>query len=327
MIRQARLTVFVLVSLGVLTATAASAEFTFDIDPNQSFLAINAFVKAVDAPTVGQDDGADIASYSGTITIDLDSLEDPSEIRFLNAEAIAETTGDWLPQAEGGMEGDPGNPSPANFGIVLDAGPAGVLFGAFRDTVFTIESDDRPIIDGGFDSGQIFITSQGFLDSNIVSPVLGNSFGRDDTTGDNAENISSESGTYALNNGVATISIPIDLDFLSGSDDGVDFLFDGMMVATFGTPQFLPGDANNDGRVDAVDLNIIGLNWQQSNKVRSEGDLTGDGIVDAADLNLLGLNWQNGVAKTVVVAEPNALPLAAFAGLAALSWRKRYADR
>lgn len=55
---------------------------------------------------------------------------------------------------------------------------------------------------------------------------------------------------------------------------------------------YIPGDANLDGGVDTVDLNELGLNWQQAIDRYSAGDFNGSGRVDAADLNALGLNWQ-----------------------------------
>ena len=55
------------------------------------------------------------------------------------------------------------------------------------------------------------------------------------------------------------------------------------------------GDANLDGRVDAEDLNILALNWQQAVVGFTDADFDGNGFVDAADLNLLALNWQFGV--------------------------------
>ena len=65
------------------------------------------------------------------------------------------------------------------------------------------------------------------------------------------------------------------------------------------------GDANLDGRVDAADLNQVGINWQSSDADWAKGDFTGDRNVNAADLNVLGLNWQNGVAAaTAAVPEP-----------------------
>jgi hypothetical protein len=64
--------------------------------------------------------------------------------------------------------------------------------------------------------------------------------------------------------------------------------------------QALPGDANLDGRVDATDLNRVGLNWRGTGKTWTQGDFTGDGNVDAADLNVLALNWRRGVAAPAV---------------------------
>ena len=51
----------------------------------------------------------------------------------------------------------------------------------------------------------------------------------------------------------------------------------------------LPGDANLDGVVDASDLNVLGIHWQQAGRVWSDGDFSGDGVVDATDLNALGV--------------------------------------
>ena len=45
--------------------------------------------------------------------------------------------------------------------------------------------------------------------------------------------------------------------------------------------QYLEGDANLDGSVDAPDLNAVGRNWVSDTSAWSEGDFTGDGTVDA----------------------------------------------
>ena len=52
------------------------------------------------------------------------------------------------------------------------------------------------------------------------------------------------------------------------------------------------GDANLDGSVNALDMNVIGQNWLDSVDSWNGGDLNGDGVVDTADLNLLGKYWQ-----------------------------------
>jgi hypothetical protein len=58
---------------------------------------------------------------------------------------------------------------------------------------------------------------------------------------------------------------------------------------------FLPGDANGDGKVDISDLLTLANNWQTSGHDWAEADFTGDGIVDGADLAVLASNWQAGV--------------------------------
>ena len=81
------------------------------------------------------------------------------------------------------------------------------------------------------------------------------------------------------------------------------------------------GDANLDGKVDAQDLNSVGVNWQQSPATWSQGDFTADGMVGPADLNLLGLNWRSS-APTVAVPEPSTLTCTMFALLLSLVVRR-----
>lgn len=51
------------------------------------------------------------------------------------------------------------------------------------------------------------------------------------------------------------------------------------------------GDSNLDLKVDAEDLNAVGINWQTDNHLWSGGNFT-RGSVNAEDLNLVGINWQ-----------------------------------
>ena len=89
--------------------------------------------------------------------------------------------------------------------------------------------------------------------------------------------------------------------------DDVRFLVENI-IGTFA------GDANLDGKVDAVDLNQIGINWRRMDGVGwANGDFNGDGAVDARDLNLVGINWQRGIVAAAPVRQrvPRA-PLAAI---------------
>lgn len=56
-----------------------------------------------------------------------------------------------------------------------------------------------------------------------------------------------------------------------------------------------PGDLNFDGIVNSVDLNVIGVNWQQDDQLSyADGDTDGNGIIDSEDLNVVGVNWTPG---------------------------------
>lgn len=68
---------------------------------------------------------------------------------------------------------------------------------------------------------------------------------------------------------------------------------------------YLRGDANLDGRVDKVDLNIVARHWRQRAGSWCSGDFNASGTSDEADLNILALNWQKDV--TGIVAEHAAL--------------------
>jgi hypothetical protein len=60
----------------------------------------------------------------------------------------------------------------------------------------------------------------------------------------------------------------------------------------------LPGDANLDGVVNAVDLNQVGLNWRAARCATwSDGDFSGDGAITAVDLNILALRWRQSVGR------------------------------
>jgi hypothetical protein len=89
---------------------------------------------------------------------------------------------------------------------------------------------------------------------------------------------------------------------------------------------YLTGDSNLDGSVNATDLNNLALNWQQNVALWSGGDFTADGSVNAADLNALALNWRNSVSMAsptaAAVPEPSAACLVAFASLGLLGFRR-----
>jgi hypothetical protein len=86
------------------------------------------------------------------------------------------------------------------------------------------------------------------------------------------------------------------------------------------------GDASLDGKVDALDLNILAAHWQQqTGALWSAGDFTGDGKVDALDLNVLAANWQFGTAVLASVPVPEPASLLLFsAPLLYIATRRRH---
>lgn len=92
----------------------------------------------------------------------------------------------------------------------------------------------------------------------------------------------------------------------------------------------LPGDANGDGVVGLLDLDILGANWGTAGASLTDGDFNGDGVVTLLDLDILGANWgaTSGsfeaalAASGIVIPEPTGLSLLAVAG-ALLAGRRR----
>ncbi|MEO0531966.1 MAG: dockerin type I domain-containing protein [Planctomycetota bacterium] len=76
-----------------------------------------------------------------------------------------------------------------------------------------------------------------------------------------------------------------------------------------------PGDANGDGAVDLLDLDILGANFGSTDAGVAQGDFNGDGNVDLLDLDILGANFGN--VSAVSVPEPATQVLVACVTLAA----------
>ena len=111
----------------------------------------------------------------------------------------------------------------------------------------------------------------------------------------------------AINAGLTDSRYDLDGSSTVDSED-VTYLVETILGTSF-------GDADLDGKVDAQDLNAIGVNWQNDGTLWASGDFTGDGSTDAMDLNALALNWLNGVVQAAPAANqrvPRA-PLAAAA--------------
>lgn len=82
--------------------------------------------------------------------------------------------------------------------------------------------------------------------------------------------------------------------------------------------EVLLGDANGDGSVDLLDLDILGASFGQSPATLEQGDFNGDNVVDLLDLDILG---QNFVATASAVPEPSTVCLVGFLLVTALRCR------
>ena len=96
-----------------------------------------------------------------------------------------------------------------------------------------------------------------------------------------------------------------------------DYLFDGMTRNVVITDTYspatasIPGDANNDGKVDGSDATILAGNWLAGvdgvvEATWGMGDFNDDKKVDDLDATILAVNWQTGVtAAAAAVPEPS----------------------
>lgn len=84
----------------------------------------------------------------------------------------------------------------------------------------------------------------------------------------------------------------------------------------------LPGDANGDGSVDLLDLDILGSNFGVTGTgTFATGDFNGDTNIDLLDLDILGSNFGN-TSGALAVPEPTSLAIAAMLGIAT-AFRRR----
>ena len=85
----------------------------------------------------------------------------------------------------------------------------------------------------------------------------------------------------------------------------------------------VPGDANGDGNVDLLDLDILGMNFgTMGGATFADGDFNGDGNVDLLDLDILGGNF-GFMSPSTSVPEPAGLILCFVALLSAVASRRR----
>ena len=106
----------------------------------------------------------------------------------------------------------------------------------------------------------------------------------------------------------------------------------GHTVQAFLLRALLPGDANEDGRIDINDLTIVLAHYGQSGTTWGTGDFNGDGTVDINDLTIVLAHYGQSTSALAggnpsAVPEPGGLMLlaAALAGLMAAACTRRRA--
>jgi hypothetical protein len=310
----------------------------FQLVGSNSLLAAPYIVDLANAPMQAQDvAGTSLTTtHSGTITVDVDNLLNPTTIAFISANAVAANSGSWRPEVGGGTvglpevegDGDPGMPAPANYGFVIDvnlgSGPT-KLFVASRDTAVSVDTDVAgalPITAGKFDPYGIGVKiSQGTYDANLSSPEVGLGLGdevtsSEDLTGEGGTNCSDDDdlsvnrcgslmGSYAVSGNLITLTLP--LDFLIGGGTP-EVRFTGTFTATHSLAAPLLGDYNENGAVDAADYVV----WRDN--VGTTNDLPNDdigGTIGVDHYNQWRANFGNpgsGVGSAAVP-EPAALTL------------------
>jgi hypothetical protein len=265
----------------LVAQTGYAVQVDFQLQGSNSLLAAP-FLNAVGAPMLAQDPGNTslTTTYSGTITVDVDDLTNPTSITFISAEATAANSGNWLPDLEGGSAGDPGvdgdaTPgvaAPANYGFFIDLGGpnVAVLYSAVRDVVLSFNSAPIPVSAGQFSGLGVGITvPQGIYYGNLSSAAFGDQAGPQDLTDETGANSANASASYSVAGNVATLSLPLQFILSDGANPEVEFF--GTFVATHSLVQPVAGDFNNDGNVDGADF----LLWQRGGSPNplSAGDL------------------------------------------------------
>ena len=112
--------------------------------------------------------------------------------------------------------------------------------------------------------------------------------------------------------------------FPSFEGSGFNFAIFDNLVITPENATVLLGDANDDGTVDLLDLDILGTNFGTSPATFAQGDFNNDNVVDLLDLDILGTNFGAMASSGSSVPEPTAALLLILAiGTAASMIRPR----
>ncbi len=83
-------------------------------------------------------------------------------------------------------------------------------------------------------------------------------------------------------------------------EDGFDTANFCIKAYVTAAPELIPGDANDDGMVNAVDASILADNWGKDEATWGMGDFNDDGVVGPADAVILAAHWGYGTTEASV---------------------------
>jgi hypothetical protein len=237
---------------------------------------------------------SDVTRYSGTINVEIDDPLAPTTIRFLAGSVVAEDNGSWRPERGGGIVDDAGMPQPANYGLAYEAGGLFSVLVALRDFQFSLASGPLAINGHTFPSSQAISVLSGSIEANVISslPIPSGPLS-ESQVGKVSANAIMQQGSFRVLDGIATLSLPIDITFVGGlagetPDPTRQAQFIGELIATARIA--LPGDFNADNAVDAADYVV----WRDSlgqtgANLPADGD--GSTTIDLADYNIWRANF------------------------------------
>jgi hypothetical protein len=223
----------------MVAADASAAILTMNLTQASSHIKASAVYEGIALAPQGA--GADDTTYQGTIQVEVDSILAPSWIKILSAgtAADADVSGSWLPQVYSSdvapAPSSPGNPAPADYGMVWNFFGNPAAFGAFRDIVFTISSTQESVgLDGTFGSGSQTLESIAGTFDYWVTPELAElSVAGNDPVDVSSANATASLSSYVIAGTKATLTIPIKI---VGSGNPAISL-DGIFVATADVPE------------------------------------------------------------------------------------------
>ena len=180
---------------------------------------------------------------------------------------------------------------PAIMQVVTDSLPATLDLGELFGLDVLVQNVADVLVALGADELDYSISTSGDLFGAFSGTELALGSGSTHSVGFDTSTAGSKSGVLTISSTSqgaenSLVTIPVSYDVLAA---------------------MLAGDANGDGTVDLLDLDILGTNFGASPAAFAQGDFNEDNVVDLLDLDILGTNF--GAMSSAAVPEPTTLLL------------------